>query len=151
MKVQIFANGTYYGPDSVIEMNHSSVADLIVENQGDKDLYAHTYNLGPNWQVQQMFPGSYQVISPQKMIKMGLRMKIPDQMIEMGHFSCKDIVKVIVTSHSTSFGMLELPRLGQQPKVSNRLDRSGNKGDGQEKWVAMNFPIHIISRRNEGN
>ena len=87
-------------------MNHNSVADLIVENQGDKHLYVYTYNLGPNWQVQQMFPGSYQVISAQKMIKKGLWMKIPDQMINMGHCSCKDIVKVIVTSHPTSFSML---------------------------------------------
>ena len=157
LKVQIFANGTYYGPDSVIKMNHNSVAYLIVENQGDKHLYVYAYNLGPNWQVQRMFQGSYMVISPQGMIRKGLRMTIPDQMIKMGHCSCKDIVKVIITSHSTSFGMLELPRLGEQLslgeqlKVSNNLDRSGHKGDGQERWVAMNFPIHVILHGNEGN
>jgi hypothetical protein len=122
---------------------------LIVENKGDKDLYIFVYDLGPCWQVENAYRGTNIVVRPQsngqrnKPTRKKLKMMIPERMRKKGHTSCKDILKVFVTSQPTDFDLLELPRLGGRAKTphADRTDREG--GDGLENWAAMNFSIDI--------
>ncbi|KAE8442778.1 hypothetical protein EG329_002866 [Mollisiaceae sp. DMI_Dod_QoI] len=155
-EVQIFSNGKAFGPDFLIEIEHNAIAWLVVENKWDKDLYVFIYDLGPSWQVENANHGTYIVVTPQnnsqrdKRTRKKLQMMIPKQMREKGYRSCKDILKVFVTSQPTSFDLLELPRLGERAKTP-AADRTGREGgDGEENWVALNFPIHISFQKDSG-
>lgn len=155
-EVKIFSNGKYFGPDYWIEMEHNAIAELVVENKCDKDLYVFIYDLGPYWQVENVNHGTYIVVTPQntggrdKCTKKKVRMIIADQMRETGYRSCKDILKVFVTSQPTSFDLLELPRLGERAKTpaADKTDREG--GDGLENLVAVKFSIHISLQGDTG-
>ena len=155
-EVRVFSNGEYFGPDCLIEMEHNAIAELVVENRGDKDLYVFVYDLGPYWQVENANHGTYIVVTPQhngerdKRTRKKLRMMIPDQMREKGHRSCKDILKVFVTSQPTSFDLLELPRLGGRAKTPEADKTRREGGDGLENWAVMNFSIHISLQGDTG-
>jgi hypothetical protein len=147
-EVQIVSNKNTFGPDCLIEMEHNAIAELIVENKGDKDLFIFVYDLGPCWQVANAYRGTTIVVRPQnngrnKPIRKKLKMMIPDRMRERGHTSCKDILKVFVTSQPTDFDLLELPRLGDRARTPHADRTSREGGDGLENWAAMNFSIHI--------
>jgi hypothetical protein len=137
-------------------MEHNAIAELVMENRGDKDLYFFVYDLGPCWQVENANHGTYIVVMPQhngerdKRTRKKLRMMIPDQMREKGHRSCKDILKVFVTSQPTSFDLLELPRIGGRAKTPEADRTCGEGGDELENWAAMNFSIHISLQGDTG-
>ncbi|KAM6514009.1 hypothetical protein FALCPG4_015192 [Fusarium falciforme] len=149
--VRIVSNGKSFGPDCLIEVEHDSVAHLIVENRGDKVLYVFVYDLGPCWQVENVDRGTYTVVMPpndtawsKNTTEKKLRMKIPGKMKEEGYSSCNDIVKVFITSQPTSYDLLELPRLGGQARRGGTNRASQDRGDGLEDWAAMNFPIRTF-------
>lgn len=81
-------------------MEHNIIVELVVKNQGDKDLYVFVYDLGPNWQVENANHETYIVVTPRNDGKQDKRtwkkliMMLPDNMREKGHRSCKDILKV---------------------------------------------------------
>ena len=148
--VKINSGGKDYSPGVQIEVKHGAIAELVVTNRGGKAFYAFVYNLGPSWQVENVYQGTYIVVTPRKdgerfigTTRKSLRMKVPDRVKEQGYRSCDDIVKVFITSRPTSFGMLELPRLGGSVKAS-RPNRTAHVGEGPETWVAMNFPIRTF-------
>jgi hypothetical protein len=149
-KVRICSNGKYFDPGCSIELEHDAIAELVLENMGDKVLYVFIYDFGPCWQVENAYKAAYAVITPQndknrfkRTDNPKVKMQVPPQMKEKGHRSCKDILKVFVTSQPTSFNLLELPRLGGRAKTleADRTFREG--GDGLEDWAVMNFSIHI--------
>lgn len=147
-EIQIVNNKKTFGPDCLIEIEHNAIAELIVENKGDKDLFIFVYDLGPCWQVANAYRGTTIVVRPQnngrnKPIRKKLKMMIPDRMREKGHTSCKDILKVFVTSQPTDLDLLELPRLGDRARRPHADRTSREGGDGLENWAAMNFSIHI--------
>ncbi|KAI0383373.1 caspase domain-containing protein [Hypomontagnella monticulosa] len=149
--IKIFSNGTSFGPNSRIEVKHDTIAELVVENRGSKDLYVFLYDLGPFWYVENIYRGPYVVVMPKDggeyfkgILKRKLRMSVPVRMIERGDRSCEDIIKVFVTISPTSFDSLELPRLNERAKT-NKADRTGHKsGDTTEDWVAINFYIQTL-------
>jgi hypothetical protein len=147
--VQLLSNGETFDSDRLIQMEHNAIAELVVENRGDTDLYVFVYDLGPCWQVENANHGTYIVVRPQhneqrdKCTRKKLRMMIPDLLRDKGHRSCKDILKIFVTSQPTSFDLLELPRLGGRAKASEAYRTSQEGGNGLENWFAMNFSIYI--------
>jgi hypothetical protein len=149
-KVQILINGKSFSPGDSIEMEHNTIAELVLENQDEKYLYLFIYDLGPCWQVENVNRGTYIVVPPRidgqraRPTRKRLRMRIPDEMREKGHSSCKDILKIFVTSQPTSFDLLGLPKLGGRAKTSQADRTPGEGGDGSENWAAMNFSIHIF-------
>jgi hypothetical protein len=83
----------------------------------EEQSFLFVYDLGPYWQVENIFRGTYAVITPKTDNCDGapgkwthkIRMKIPEQMKKKGYRWCDDIVKVLITSQPTSFDLLELP------------------------------------------
>jgi hypothetical protein len=145
--VYIQIGGKKYGPRVQLEVKHGTIAELTVENRGEKALYAFVYDLGPSWQVENVYQGTYSVIPPsndgERFIgtrRIKLQMRVPDKMKEQGHRLCEDILKVLITSRPTSFDVLELPRLGG-PARKSKPHRTGEVGEGPERWAAMNFSI----------
>ncbi|KIW80556.1 hypothetical protein Z517_07172 [Fonsecaea pedrosoi CBS 271.37] len=62
--------GNVYLPGFTIKVEHDRdmerVLELIVQNKCDEDLYVYVYNLGPQWQVENILRGSYEVIPPRQ-------------------------------------------------------------------------------------
>ena len=51
--------------------------------------------------------------------KKKLKTKIPFEMIKKRHCQCQNIIKIFVTSKSTSFDLLKLSKLGESNKRNN--------------------------------
>lgn len=149
-EVRIVSNGKSFGPNCLIEMQHKSQAELVVENRGIIPLYVFVYDLGPCWQVENVLRGTYAVVTPKSggsglkgTMSKKLRMMVPDQMKERGHSSCEDIVKIFITSQPTSFDLLELPKLCEPTKARNVDMASRESGAASENWASMKFPIQV--------
>lgn len=151
-KVQIVCRpGEIFDPECVVEVEQDEKAkfmfELQVENKGSKDLYIYAYNMGPCWQVQNIYLGSYEV-TPVRDLNEGfsgvfrkkLKTIVPPEMREKGHRQCLDIIKVFVTSKPTSFDLFELPEAGELTK-KKIADRIPEKHNIPEEWAALNFPI----------
>ncbi|KAI9691243.1 MAG: hypothetical protein M1822_008863 [Bathelium mastoideum] len=154
LNIQIRANGEAFNPGQQIEVQHGDVVTLDIENAGKTTLYVHMYNLGPLWRIKEIscevipkrdydynydynYDPKFTGISSKK-----IKMTVPSVM--NGYGSCEDIIKVFVTSQSTSFDSLELPNLNELDKtnVGDRADRPSNHEP--EDWVALNFPIRTL-------
>ncbi|KAJ3577746.1 hypothetical protein NPX13_g2820 [Xylaria arbuscula] len=149
--IHIYSNGTFFGPQDSIELNDGTTVELVVENRGVSNLYVSIFNLGPYWQVENIYRATYTVVAPkndtsysQGILKKRIKMQIPVSMKEEGHHSCQDILKVFVTSHPTSFDSLELPKLGKPARDSVVQRASQDSVDENlEHWAALNFLISI--------
>lgn len=144
-------------PDCPIEIKDGATAQLVIKNQGVRDIYVSIYDLGPQWQVQNINRATYTVVTPKNqeclggMFRKKLKMTIPDGMKKEGYHSCEDIIKVLVSSHPTSFDFLELPRLVDGSVAANKGNRSGQTSKhATEDWTAINFPVRII-RQEDGD
>ena len=129
-----------------------------MRNQGNIDgdsLYFHVLNMGPNWEIENILRGSYRVLPPlysnrHKDFQDGttgewrnrLDMQVPPNIEEKRHTHYDDIIKVFLTTQSTSFILLELSEIG---KNLERKEKSRTRGDGSgllsNDWVALNFRI----------
>lgn len=153
----ISRSGKIFNPECVVEMEQDEEVkftfELKVKNKGNKDLYVYLYDLGPCWQVQDIYRGSCEVIPLQNsnlgftgIFRKRLRIMVPPEMREKGHRQCKDIIKVFITSKPTSFDLLELPKIGSSKLAKRNSSTTGRTGredsDTPEEWVALNFPIH---------
>ncbi|RGP72140.1 peptidase caspase domain [Fusarium longipes] len=141
-----------YEPFQTIEARHKSPIKVIVTNNGDADIFAHIYNLGPSGQVKNIFGGTYVCIPARGhgsdtrevtctgTYEAKIKMAVPLFLQEDG--SCMDIIKVFITSQATSFESLELSSL-QQLKTQQSGQRDClDKADGLEDWMAFNFYVH---------
>jgi Caspase domain len=148
----ISRSGEVFNPGRVVEVEQDDEVKFTLElqatNKGNKDLYVYIYDIGPCWQVKNIYSGSYEAIPPlysgsgfTGMLRKKLKMSVPAEMREKGHRQCDDIIKIIVTSQPTSFDLLELPKLGE-PVKRNTTSRTSRGGDhSSEDWAALNFPI----------
>jgi hypothetical protein len=143
-------SGGTFAPGSVLELEQDEAAkfmfELKVENHGDKELYVHVFDLGPLWQVQDIYCG-HEVILPQCkgerstcMLKK-LKTMVPTEMREKGIRQCEDMIKVFITSQPTSFDLLELPKFGQAIKERNTSRVYHKYREVSEEWAALNFLI----------
>ena len=71
-----------------------------------------------------------------------LKMKIPDNMRET-RGSCSDLVKVFVTSRSTSFDFPEVPRLGEPARI-DKTDRTDGNDYSEGDWAGLSFYIRTV-------
>ncbi|KAF0645233.1 hypothetical protein FPSE5266_11435 [Fusarium pseudograminearum] len=139
-----------FDPDITVDVEQDAgnkyMFELIVKNNSPQELYLHVFSLGPFWQVENAFYGH--AIIPAQNDEEGftgrfskkMRAMVPKEMRAMGMRQCEDTLKVIVTSHPTSFDLLELPKIGGLPKnKKGDMFRSGNKGS--EEWISFNFPL----------
>ena len=141
VEISIRCDGKSYGPMDNIAMKHNTTAEVVVTNNRDKPVFVFVYDLGPSWQVEQIFGGSCYLVYEES-FKKPFKMTVPELVRDQGYETCVDILKVIVTSQPTSFDVLELPRL-----MGELAKRKGGEADrgapmGPENWVAMNFTIH---------
>lgn len=149
--VQIVHEQKTFGPSEAVHVRHRSSLSLAIENRGNTELYAHVYNLGPCWQVKNMLVGTYQAILPKKwspnssgigspgVFTRKIRMRVPAVLYE--HGSCKDIIKVFITSQPTSFDSFDLPNLGEllEKKAGGRL--SFTEPEKLEDWIVFSFTV----------
>ncbi|XEU99253.1 hypothetical protein FSHL1_004540 [Fusarium sambucinum] len=120
--------------------------ELTAQNKSLEELYLHIFSLGPFWQVDNVFRGTA-VIPPKKdedgftgRFSKKMRTMVPKEMRTMGLRQCEDTLKVLVTSHPTSFDMLELPKIGCLPKKP-KVKKSRTVIKGPQEWMAFNFPV----------
>jgi hypothetical protein len=120
--------------------------ELTFENKSSKELYLHVFSLGSFWQVENVFYG-HAVIPPPKdqdnftgKFRKKMRTMVPKEMRAKGLRQCDDILKVLVTSHPTSFDLLELPKIGGLPK-KRKDHESRSEVKGSEEWLAFSFPL----------
>ena len=122
---------------------------LKFENKGDKPLYVAIYNLGPRWEVKNIYHGTYEVVPPLNTaerftgeMQKKMKLKVPPELKELGLRQCEDIIKIFITSEPTSFDILELPKLGEPWKRRTSFtetDRGGNLA--RREWATLTFPI----------
>ncbi|KAF4961382.1 hypothetical protein FSARC_10198 [Fusarium sarcochroum] len=142
--------GDSFSPDRDINVEQDTsnkyMFELCLRNKGTENLYLYVYDLGPFWQIEEIHCGTYAVIPPLNhsepftgQFGKKLRTLVPKEMRERGIHHCDDILKVLVTSHPTSFDILELPNMGEFPRKQSlgEPDRTGN--NGPEKWAAFSF------------
>ena len=144
-EVQIISNGEIFYPGCLIEVEQDDKVNFMfklnVENKGVKNLYVYVYDIGPCWQIQDIYCGSYVVIPGYQSMSKKLKTMVPPDMIEKGHRQCEDIIKVFVTSQPTSFDLLELPKLGEIVKDRTSRTSRASGSYASEDWTALNFPV----------
>lgn len=152
-KAQIISRSKdIFDPECVVEIKQGEVTnftfELHVENKGSKSLYVYIYDMGPCWQVQNIYLGNHEEIPPRNSVagfsgvfRRKLCTIVPPEMRETGHCQCQDIIKVFITSRPTSFDLLELPKPGElaKRKANSRISQNI---DIPEEWAALNFPIN---------
>jgi hypothetical protein len=156
----INSSGKTFGAGQAIEVGHKDMMELEVQNKGCRALYLHVYNLGPRWQIENIFRGTYEVIptrDPERgfsgMTKRKLKMTIPSEMVEKGHYQCEDIIKVFLTAQPTTFVSLEMPKINESAKMNaNRAsspiaDPSSSGGESSDDWAVLNFHFHTTVKK----
>ncbi|KAK1838701.1 caspase domain-containing protein [Colletotrichum chrysophilum] len=144
------SGGTFYSGSSM-QVDHRDLVTLIAENTGDRELYIYIFDLGPEWQVENIFQANHDVVpQPQKdQTSRGtarktwkLRMEVPTEMTDKGQLHCNDAIVVFVTAQLASFDLLELPKLN---KPATRIATDGTRRGGDrllsEEWACFYFSI----------
>jgi hypothetical protein len=146
----ITRSGEVCNPECILEVREGEEAKftLQVENKGKGSLYVYIYNIGPCWQVQNIYYGNHEVIPPHlsgRVFRRRLITEVPPEIREGGHGHCEDIIRLFITSQPTSFDLLELPKLGKlinrsKTNTSSREDSF----DSPEDWAALSFTIRTL-------
>ena len=165
VKVSICSHRTRYSPESHIEIRDGVVAELSVENKSDSPVYLFVYNLGPSWQVEEIYCGTYYVLQPRNIMRKTLKMDLPSHLRNERWNACENILKVIITMQPTSFETFELPRLnkinwsnaqpssftssglsrGDECEEANMVRISRERDLESRPWIAMNFFFRILA------
>ena len=147
-EIYFIYQGMTFGPGCLIEVDDGKMVEIVMINKGARDLFFSTYDLGPSWQVENIGKATFMVVAARgddgyirREIRK-LKMKVPDNMRET-RGSCSDIVKVFVTSRSTSFDFLELPRLGE-PARMDKTDRTDGNDYSEGDWAELSFYIRTV-------
>jgi hypothetical protein len=147
-------SGKFLEPECWFQVRHDETVKFTfkLENIGNRKLFVHIYNLGPRWEVTDIYRGTYEAVPPKnstegfagKMQKT-LKLVVPSELRELGQSQCEDIIKVFITTEPTSFDLLELPKLGEL--FERKTPAPGtDRGDSlaTEDWAALNFPIRTL-------
>jgi len=148
-----------------LDVNDDDVLTLTVENLSEKPLYLAIFDLGPSWQIDnllcQLGGCGFEVVPPKNERHSGKKeikwtMVVPELFRSRGQYQCEDIMKVFVTSNSTSFAPLLLPKIldasvrGDYNQLSKFLSGLATSFRGMEddtpneKWVTRNFLIRTV-------
>ncbi|CAJ0551530.1 Ff.00g114600.m01.CDS01 [Fusarium sp. VM40] len=142
----------HLGPDRTIDVSQGNsneyMFELCLQNKGNKYLYLYIFDLGPLWQVEGIYHGTYAVVPPKSLkprrpgrFSKKLGTSVPKELRERGIQQCDDTLKVLVTSHPTSFDLLELPEMGGLPREQASGRRQGSGDNSPEQWAAFNFLV----------
>ncbi|KAI6081382.1 hypothetical protein F4821DRAFT_249370 [Hypoxylon rubiginosum] len=147
------SSGETLGNGQMINVNENESIELQVKNMGKDVLYLYVYCLSPLWQVENILNGTYEAIPPcdstQKFpgtTTQILQFEAPTEIKAPGMRSCKDTLKLIVTTQPTNLDLLEMPdihrmaRTSSIPAVSVEGSTSENPGP-TEDWVAFTYQI----------
>lgn len=139
-------------PGCTLEVKEGEEArfTLQVENRGKGNLYLYIYDIGPCWQVQNIYHGSHAAIPPRLssegftgVFSRNLKTVVPPEIRKEAHGHCEDIIKVFLTSQPTSFDLLELPKLGKSIN-SGKTNKSDREESSSEDWAALSFTIRTF-------
>ncbi|KAF4423138.1 caspase [Fusarium acutatum] len=151
--INIVRGADRFGPDTVVNVEQdagkASMFELELHNRGTKVLYLYILDLGPLWQIEDIYCGSYAVVPPYNQNERFMtgkftkkfRTMVPDELKKRGVEECSDTLKVLVTSQPTSFDLLELPKIGHVLKKRSPTDRDRSGGSSIEQWITFNFPL----------
>lgn len=159
--VRIRAGDWWHDCKSTIQTSNNGELELEIVNSGQKPLYFHIYNMGPLWQVENIFGGHHEVIVPKNSSKgftgigtWTLEMRVPNESIDMGKKSCHDIIKIFVTDEPTSFDILVMNALSatsssnagqenltQLPIFHSEFGSGATRSDAGD-WAVVNIHIH---------
>jgi hypothetical protein len=144
-----------FSPGQLIHTEESDgkyMFELVVQNNSCRELYLYVFNLGPHWQVEDINHNGAELIPPlesgpgfKNRFTKKLRTMVPSEMKARGLFQCDDTLKIFVTSHPTSFDLLELPKIGSSPKKQATISRDRSGKECAEEWVALNFSLRTSS------
>jgi hypothetical protein len=156
-----FFNSGCSHPVCLVEVMDGDTVKLVVQNEekeGGQSLYVHLYNMGSDWEIENLLHADYERIPPRssnksKNFPLGtngewkkdIKMTVPQEVRNKGNNHCVDTFKVFLTAQPTSFMSLELPEVGKLARKST-ISR-GTEQDScplSENWVALNF--HIRTR-----
>ncbi|KAF4958831.1 hypothetical protein FGADI_2175 [Fusarium gaditjirri] len=151
--ISIIRAGDHFGPGSLIDVEQdagkASMFELKLQNHCTKVLYLYILDLGPLWQIDDIYCGSYAVIPPYNQNERFMtgcftkkfRTMVPDELRQQGIEECDDTLKVLVTSQPTSFDLLELPKIGHVLKRRSPTDNDRSGGSSVEQWITFSFPL----------
>lgn len=147
--VRLLYDGDTFAPGDLVSIKHDTRAQLHLENHRTRKVYMFIYDFGPSWQVKNIYKGTYFELAANITLTRKIRMKVPDSFQQQGRQSCKDTVKIIVTSLPTSFSFLELGKIGEptKPGKAERIHRDGD--ENEEYWTTMGFYITTFLEPDE--
>jgi hypothetical protein len=114
-----------YSAGQTLEVKAGEKFDLTVTNHGRVPLYLTVFDMGPQWQISNLFAKKgedFKVLAPYRAldetyhehtgkVDIPLHTSIPTDLVEMGQHHCDDVIKVFVTSKATSFVSLVTEKL----------------------------------------
>ncbi|KAI7760683.1 hypothetical protein LZL87_007895 [Fusarium oxysporum] len=151
--INVVRAGDHFGPDTLVNVEQdsgkASMFELKLQNHGTNVLYLYILDLGPLWQIEDIYCGSYAVVPPYDKNERFMtghftkkfRTMVPDELKKRGIEECNDTLKVLVTSQPTSFDLLELPKIGHVLKKRSPPDNDRSGGSSVEQWIAFSFPL----------
>ncbi|KAF5534791.1 caspase [Fusarium napiforme] len=151
--INIVRGTDHFGPDTLVNVEQdagkTSMFELKLQNTGSKVLYLYILDLGPLWQIEEIYCGSYAVIPPYNQNERFMtgrftkkfRTMVPDELRQQSIEECHDTLKVLVTSQPTSFDLLELPKIGHVLKKRSPTDKDRSGGNSIEQWITFSFPL----------
>lgn len=160
----------------ILDVKHESELSLTFRNLSDIPLYLAIFDLGPLWQIDSLLcssgGGDFKVVPPKHdgkgdsgkaehsgKTEIRWSMNVPESFRNLDQCQCEDVLKVFVTSKSTSFAAVMLPKIsksaealygsmrgGGYDQLSQFLSElkalRGTKDDpSDEEWIARNFLI----------
>ncbi|CAG9984076.1 unnamed protein product [Clonostachys byssicola] len=132
----------------VISIGHNKKAEIIIRNEAPHDLYVSVYNLSPQWGVVNALSETFTKIATKngpgypKMIRKFFKMRVPEGMLKNGDTSCKDILKIFVTSHPSWMYNLQLPKLNAYHGFGESSPRRSDPIAIEENWTVMSLDFH---------
>jgi hypothetical protein len=151
--INIVRGADHFGPDTLVNFEQdagkTSIFELKLQNTGSKVLYLYILDLGPLWQIEDIYCGSYALIPPcnqnEEFMKgrftKKFRPMVPDELRQQTMKECHDTLKVLATSQPTSFDLLELPKIGYVLEKRSPTDKDRSGGNSIEQWITFSFPL----------
>jgi hypothetical protein len=162
--IGVRSRGVLQDTANLIDAADGEDLELEIKNKGQAPIYVHVFDMGPLWQVDNIFGGDYEVIPPKDLANgctgeetLTLTMSIPKQLRDAGTNVCEDIIKIFVTEGPTSFALLDMAKLSDVSSLKSGVedlralsilnansDDSAGRGRA-ENWVAVNIHIRTTS------
>lgn len=140
------------GSSGTFDVKNGGKWGFTVENLGDEPLYMAIFNFTSSWKIVDLVScsggGEFRVIQPKgkqnsSKKKIELRMEVPVFLQTRGNKYCEDILKVFITSRSTSFPSMILPEI---PLEANDISKRVRGDDDQLSKFLLELNTHVRSQ-----